>query len=196
MSRHVQVVWNVPNLLSLLRIFLIPPFIILFLMGGNYVYYSLIPLLLSGLSDSLDGVIARRYHMVTEFGKLLDPIADKLTQVAVVICMAIRVHRLIPLVVLMAIKESAQTIGGAILLRKGNPVHSAKWYGKLSTCLFYAAMASVLLFPAMPDAVFWVLLTVVSAAMLFSFVNYTREFCRQYRELTAAAQEKSFCEHK
>ena len=72
---------TIPNILSFLRILLITPFMILFL-NGNYVWASLM-IIISGLTDCVDGFIARKFNQVSEFGKILDPVADKLTLLAV-----------------------------------------------------------------------------------------------------------------
>lgn len=194
MNQIVRIEWNIPNLLSLLRILLVPLFVVLFL-GSNqhpsWIYWSYGVLALSGISDALDGLIARKFNQITDFGKLLDPIADKLTQIAVVICMAIRYNQLIPLAVLCFIKESCQSIGGMLLLHKGSTVRGAKWYGKLSTICFYAVMISLLAFPGMPKALFWCLVALVGCTMLFAFINYTREYCRLSRQLPKNKKETS-----
>ena len=132
---NIEWKWNIPNLLSLLRILLVPVFVILYLLSSDermdLMYWSFGVLILSGVTDSLDGIIARKCNQITDLGKLLDPVADKLTQVAVVICLATRFSQLIPLVVICFVKELAQSIGGLILLRRGAEVRGASWYGKM-----------------------------------------------------------------
>ena len=136
---NIEWKWNIPNLLSLLRILLVPVFVILYLLSSDermdLMYWSFGVLILSGVTDSLDGIIARKCNQITDLGKLLDPVADKLTQVAVVICLATRFSQLIPLVVICFVKELAQSIGGLILLRRGAEVRGASWYGKMCTFL-------------------------------------------------------------
>lgn len=84
---NIEWKWNIPNLLSLLRILLVPVFVILYLLSSDermdLMYWSFGVLILSGVTDSLDGIIARKCNQITDLGKLLDPVADKLTQVAV-----------------------------------------------------------------------------------------------------------------
>ena len=86
---NIEWKWNIPNLLSLLRILLVPVFVILYLLSSDermdLMYWSFGVLILSGVTDSLDGIIARKCNQITDLGKLLDPVADKLTQVAVVL---------------------------------------------------------------------------------------------------------------
>lgn len=99
---------NIPNTLSLMRIVLVPVFVVLYLLSEEnppLLYWSFGVLIFSGVTDSLDGIIARKCNQITELGKLLDPVADKLTQVSVVICLATRYYQVIPLVVICFVKE-------------------------------------------------------------------------------------------
>ncbi len=177
--RYVQWKWNIPNALSLLRLVLVPVFVSLYLMSEDrpaLMYASFGVLILSGISDFLDGIIARKFNQITDVGKILDPVADKLTQVAVVICLATRYYQLIPLVVICLVKELIQLIGGWILLRRGEKVRGAKWYGKVSTFVFYGAMALIVLLPDMHPWFRVALITLVALLMLFAFFNYMKVF--------------------
>ena len=152
----VRFEWTIPNALSILRLLLIPVFAVLYLTSGDHperLYWSVGALLLSGLSDALDGYIARRFNQISESGKLLDPLADKLTQVTVLVCVTVRCPALIPLLIICAVKELLQLIGGAILLRGGDGgIEGSHWYGKLATFVFYGVMAVFLFFEFRPDA--------------------------------------------
>lgn len=186
MKRYVRMEWNVPNLLSLFRILLVPPFVILFASSAEHpsrMYWAFGVLALSGLSDALDGLIARRCNMITDFGKLLDPIADKLTQIAVILCMAFRYKQLFILMALCVVKEICQVIGSYLLLRRGSAVRGAKWFGKVSTVCFYFSMILMVLFPDMPAVLFWGLMLLVFATMTFSFINYILEYRHLNRQL-------------
>ena len=178
--------WTVPNGLSLFRLFLVPVIAVTLLLGKSdvkYLYVAGGALILSGLSDALDGWIARRFNQITEIGKLLDPVADKLTQVTVVVCLTILYPRLLPLLAIGVVKEACQAIGGFILLGRGEKVRGAKWYGKVSTIVFYVAMSAVVVFhDRITDAWMYVLVGVVGAVMLFAFVCYFREYIRISRE--------------
>lgn len=179
MKNRLSFVWNIPNTLSLLRLLMIPAFIVTFLNSEDkpaLLYWSLGILLASGLTDLFDGWIARHFHQITDIGKLLDPIADKLTQVAVVICVAIRQPELFLLVAICVVKESLQAIGGALLLREKMIVRGAKWYGKVCTFIFYAVMAAFVLFNNMAPWVRFVLMGIVAVSMLFALYNYMREY--------------------
>lgn len=135
---------NVPNTLTALRIVLIPCFCIFFLLGADYYPYAGLMLVLSGLSDMFDGFFARKLNQETELGKILDPIADKLTLAAVVICMWYVYHTRFPWITLalgiMLAKEITMAVGGLIIVSKGKKLVKAKWWGKVATVAFYACM--------------------------------------------------------
>ncbi len=184
----LQIEWkmNVPNALSLFRLILLPVFAVLYLMSDTnpaLLYWSFGVLVLSGLTDSLDGIIARKFNQITDLGKLLDPVADKLTQVTVVICLAVRNPAIIGLGVLCLGKELCQGIGGLILLRRGMKIHGARWYGKVSTFVFYGVMALIVLWPGMPFPLMAALVGLVAVLMLFAFFNYMKVFFNLKKEM-------------
>ena len=128
---------HVPNILTIIR-FLLIPIIVIFAFEDNYVA-TFIVLTLSGLTDVLDGYIARKYNFISNFGKLMDPLADKMTQVALLGTLAIQ--NIIPvwIIVVVIIKEFLMVSGASFLYGK-ELVVSSKWYGKLTTVLFYIAI--------------------------------------------------------
>lgn len=178
--------WNIPNVLSLVRLALIPVFVWVYLSDERNLYGALLVLLISGVTDMLDGIIARRFNQITEIGKLLDPVADKLTQLAVLVCLAIRHKELIPLMIICLTKEVLQMIGGALLLSRYEIIRGSKWFGKVSTFTFYGVMLAIVLWPGMPVPLFWALVGVVTVLMVFSFFGYMR----LYFLLRQEAQEK------
>lgn len=171
--------WNVPNALSVLRILLVPVFLMLYLTRMDYWAFGV--LVLSGVTDALDGFIARRYNQITDCGKLLDPISDKLTQVAVVVALATRFDELLPLAALCLVKESCQAIGGAIMLKRQCAVRGSKWFGKVSTVVFYASMSALVLFD-LSGFIRWLLVGLAGSCMLVAFVGYLRIFVEASRE--------------
>ncbi|MBQ4333476.1 MAG: CDP-alcohol phosphatidyltransferase family protein [Clostridia bacterium] len=178
--------WNVPNALSVLRILLVPVFMVLYLTHLDGWAFGV--LLLSGITDALDGIIARKFNQITDCGKLLDPISDKLTQVAVIVCLTTRFTELLPLAILCFVKESCQAIGGIILLKKKSAVRGSKWFGKLSTVVFYTCMLVLVLWrDVLPPMVEWILVGLVGLCMLLAFVGYLHVFIRVYRAEKAAA---------
>lgn len=183
---RLKFVWNIPNILSLVRIVLLPIFVVLFF--NNMLQWAVATLLLSGLTDLLDGVIARRCNQITEIGKLLDPIADKLTQITVMLCLVMCYSALIPLAVICLTKEVLQAIGGWILLSKNSTIRGSKWFGKISTFLFYAVMLLIVLWADMPPIVLTVLILLVAVTMLFSFFKYLMLYFKLRKEATAVSE--------
>ena len=149
-------IFTIPNILSIVRILLIPVFIVLYLIGRQgeniYLMISVAVVALSGFTDILDGIIARKCNMVSDLGKVLDPVADKLTQAAVAICLAIDNPIVIPMFVVFAVKESAMMIGALTLYKstERRPI-SAKWYGKMSTVILYAVMMLIIIYTGMDN---------------------------------------------
>lgn len=167
--------WNVPNALSVLRILLIPVFTTLYLLKIDMWAFGV--LLLSGITDFLDGMIARRCGLITDCGKVLDPVSDKLTQVAVLVCLATRYVELLPLMGLCLVKEACQAIGSVILLKKCTDVRGAKWFGKVSTVVFYTCMLAIVLWnDRMAPWMLWSLVALAGAMMLVAFAGYLRLF--------------------
>lgn len=171
---HIPWEWTIPNALSLVRIALIPVFMVLYLTHNDGWAFAM--LALSGVTDVLDGFIARHYNQITDCGKLLDPLSDKLTQIAVVIALTTRHIRLLPLAILCSIKEAFQAVGGIILLTRRTEVQGAEWFGKLSTAVFYAGMLTLVLFPHLPTAAEWAIVGTAGACMLLAFGGYLRMF--------------------
>jgi len=128
---------HIPNILTVIRFILIP-FIIIFTLKENYIL-SMVFLTLSGITDILDGYIARKYNFITDIGKLLDPLADKLTQISILVVLTIQSLVPIWVLIIVLIKELILIAGGLFLYNK-HLVVSSKWYGKIATCFFYVAI--------------------------------------------------------
>lgn len=184
MEKKTNKNFNIPNILSVFRILLIPFFVVLYISANSqhqqYYFYAASILVLSGLTDLLDGIIARKYNQITNLGKILDPLADKLTQLTVVICVAIKLGSKILAAALMifVIKEILMLIGGFIILRKKTTIQGSKWYGKIATAVFYVVMAAIAMFEKIPLWGALAMILVAAAFMLFAFFNYIREFFR------------------
>lgn len=169
---------TVPNFISFIRILLIGPFVYCFL-NEKYIW-SVIIVAASGISDMLDGMIARKFNQISELGKLLDPLADKLTLVAIIICVGILIPQIIPLVTVLVAKDLLMLLGGAYLLKRGIKPPAAKWYGKISTVIFYISIVIIVCgkaFLGYENSLLTVcLLTITTGAMLFSLVSYFKVF--------------------
>ena len=130
-------VWNVPNALTMLRLVLVPVFIVVFLNGHDMP--ALVIFCVASITDLLDGQIARRTNQITDFGKLFDPLADKLMVVSALICHTVVGHFPWPAVCIVAAKELLMILGGAFMLKKGIVVY-ANFSGKIATVFFMAAL--------------------------------------------------------
>ena len=177
---------TIPNLLSVIRILLIPVFVVLFVKG--YPLWALLVLGISGLTDLFDGKIARKFNQISELGKLLDPIADKITQIAVVIVLFIKFSqadspalKAFSWVFILFIAKELLMLGfGSFMLSIGLKPTAAEIYGKVSTFFFYGAMILILAFGpevgalssiylnmTMPD---WLVMTLVIISLVLTFV--------------------------
>jgi cardiolipin synthase len=147
----------------------------------------------SGLTDMLDGFIARHFNQITDCGKLLDPISDKLTQVAVLVALATRYRELLPLVILCAVKETCQAVGGVIMLKRGDSVQGSLWFGKLSTIVFYLCMlvlvVSTLFDVTLSPNMRWLVSALAGLCMLVAFVGYLRVFIFASRKEESVSDE-------
>ena len=180
---------TIPNLLSLIRILLIPLFVWLYL-GEDNVPATAVVLALSGLTDALDGFIARHYHMVSDFGKALDPFADKLTQFAMLCCLVIRFPRMLWLIIVLCVKEVLVASSQLLVIRKTELVLGAEWHGKITTILLYAVMILHLLWLDIPSPVSWSLVGLCIGMLLLSGVLYGIRNYRAIREKQTKAKEE------
>lgn len=130
-------IWNVPNVLTMLRLALVPVFIAVYASGNPH--GALAVFCVASFTDFLDGQIARRFCLITSFGKLMDPLADKLMVCTALICLAMNGVFPWAAFVLVALKELTMVIGSAYMLKQGIVVHS-NLLGKTAQCSFIAAM--------------------------------------------------------
>lgn len=180
---------SVPNILSYIRILLIPLFTIVYLRADVPAEYLAAGgiILVSGLTDFADGFIARRFGMITELGKALDPIADKLTQFMIIVCLAFRYRGMVILAALFVCKELYMGINDLLLLRRGKKLGGAMWFGKVSTAMFYLTTVVLIAVPELPIPAANGIMLVTGFFLLLSFLLYTPVFYRMYRD---SAQEK------
>ncbi len=181
-----QQILTIPNAMSMFRLLLIPVYLWLYSVKEN-VTASVAVVVLSALTDVFDGKIARHFNMVSDFGKVLDPLADKLTQAAVMLSLCMRYRALWVLFGLFAGKELIVLVMGGIVLKKTDTINGAKWYGKLGTVVLEVSLLALLLFPRMPERVSQAIILVCGAMMLFVLVMYLLFYLRLLR----AAQNDS-----
>ena len=162
---------TIPNILSCFRIILIPVFIVFYAVYHNYLV-AIIILLLSGITDAVDGFIARKFNMISNLGKALDPIADKLTQFSALVCLGMKFPLMFVLAATLAVKELASGILALIVVKKTKEVNGADWHGKISTFLLYAMMAIHIVWYEIPSVVSNILFTVCFCMVALSCVLY------------------------
>ncbi len=172
---------TVPNLLSYLRLLLIPPIVWLYCVEESYTAAAWI-MAISAATDVVDGWIARHYNLVTDWGKIIDPIADKLTQIAICVCLAWRFMAVRFMLVLLIAKEIYMGIIGLVFIHKTDSVEGAVWYGKMTSVLFFLVALLLILFPGMPEALVISLVSIESASIVLSMLLYTTRYLRLYHQ--------------
>lgn len=173
-------VLTLPNLMSLLRLVMIPG-IVLSYRGGKNLAAALL-LTLSGLTDVADGYVARRWNQVSDLGKILDPVADKLTQAALLYCLIPRYRAMSWLLLFLCAKEIAMGIAGIVVLRKKERIHSAQWFGKLTTFGLWGVILILFLAPSVSERVVTCLGLVCAGLIAISFAGYMRFYVHILRE--------------
>lgn len=169
--------FTIPNLMGYFRILLIPVFCYFYIKKQEYLLAAGI-VLVSSLTDLFDGYIARRFNMVTELGKALDPVADKLTHAALALCLAFRYPLMWALLALMAVKEGYMGIMGLYFLKRGKMLDGAMWFGKVCTALLFVVLLVLFFFPHLPLAVVNALILLTMADMLFTLCMYIPVFLK------------------
>ena len=170
--------FTIPNLLSLFRLALIPVYMTIYLEAVTDADHYLAGgiLALSCLTDLLDGAIARRFNMVTDLGKLLDPLADKATQLTLTLCLSLRCPILQPVMLMMVFKEGFQLFAGLYYLRRGMILPGALPTGKVCTAVLFISLTTLVLFPNIPGTVVNGLAAADLAALSVSMVSYVLVF--------------------
>ena len=190
--------WTIPNLLSVIRILLIPVFAVLFY---NQEYgWAILTLVLSGLSDFFDGKIARKFNQISALGKMLDPVADKLTQVTLAVLLFMSFNKAQDetlkafswVFLVFIIKEVVMVAGGAVMLACGIRPGAAEIYGKVATFAFYAIMILVIAFGpevgvfrtvfTLPNILMMILVIISAILTLVAFASYIPGTFRQFKE--------------
>lgn len=180
-SKYLNKVITIPNILSFFRLCLIPVLVWLYCFKQDPVR-TVIVLVLSGLTDVADGIIARKFNMISNFGKAFDPVADKLTQIAMLFCLVTRFpHMLVPLI-LLVIKEISAGIMGLMVIKKTGKVLGAVWHGKATTFCLYTTMGIHLIWFSIPPIVSDILICVCTALILLSAVLYCIRNVRAIRD--------------
>ena len=189
---------NIPNLLSLFRILLVPVYILSFFAvfpffnGDSGIFASGIIFVLAGITDAADGFLARKKGWISDTGKLLDPLADKLMELSVSLCLAIRMRGLfIVLAAIIFLKEIIMVTGAYLILSKRKVVVFSVWYGKAATCIWYVLICLVTFFRGFRESrVFCNALCIaLIVIMALAFIMYMRAYRREISDTKTVLRE-------
>ena len=167
-------IFTIPNLLRVFRLLLIPIYMTIYLNAteaNDYIGAAVI-LAISCLTDLIDGKIARKFNMISTVGKVLDPIADKVTQFTLILCLSIKFPVLLHLVVLFVIKESFQFFAGLVTYRKGRMLTGALITGKICTTILFISLIIMILLPDISTRAVNIITIVDSIFMIIAFADY------------------------
>lgn len=172
-------VFTIPNLLSMFRLILIPVYISIYMEAEQIKDYLMAGgiLAVSCLTDLVDGKIARHFNMISTLGKFLDPLADKLTQCALIICLSISHPILRFVTVLFFIKEIFQSIAALVKLRQGKILPGALMAGKVCTTVLFVSLILMVLLPHLHESVVNAIAVIDAAFLLFAFMRYVSAYC-------------------
>ena len=176
-------IFSVPNIMSYFRILLIPVFCVLYVnaeTAADFLWAGAV-VLISSLTDMFDGMVARKFNQITELGKVLDPVADKLSHAALAVCLAIRHPLMWALIALMVIKEGYMAIMGIYFLRRGRMLDGAMWYGKVCTASLFVGLLVLFLFPGIPEVWVNTIIIVLMVIMAAALIMYIPQFAKMRR---------------
>ena len=192
MAEGEKRIWTVPNVLTMIRMALLPVYWAVFMSGR--VYAALGIFLLASATDIADGYIARKYNQITDFGKLMDPLADKLMTLSVMLSLAIRGMAPWPALLILCLKEALMVLGGALLYKRGVVVY-AKKIGKyaqvlvvtgLLLCFFGPWLTEHLGFP-LHAVIVWCSVALTVCALVFYAVSAVRMLREKKKEGSSPA---------
>jgi len=175
-------IFTIPNLLSMFRLILIPVYILIFIKAEEiWDYYIAAGILaVSCLTDLIDGKIARHFNMISNLGKILDPVADKATQFSLIVCLATKYRILWYLLLLFVIKEGFQLIAGGInLLKNRKMLKGAQLSGKICTAVLFVSLILMVMFPYMDELYLFILFSVDIICMIVAFLDYLITYIRR-----------------
>ena len=173
-------VFTIPNVLSMFRLALIPVYVLIYLRAKTTPDYFIAAAILavSCLTDLIDGKIARHFNMISNLGKILDPLADKMTQLALIVCLASK-HMIIRYVfAVFFIKESFQLIAGGLKMRKGKMLKGALLTGKICTTILFISLIFMILIPSLDERIITAISIIDMVFMLIAFADYALTYIR------------------
>jgi len=173
--------FSIPNIMSYIRILLIPVFMIVYIKYDNSLL-ALILIIISSMTDVLDGIVARKFNMVTDWGKLVDPLADKLTQFCIMISLITKFPYFLWLAIIILVKEVVSLAYGYYVFHETGVVKSADWHGKLSTCLLVGTFMAHFIWPKMDTSISYILVIACGGMMVLSFALYLIRYGKTLKE--------------
>lgn len=174
MGNWKKELFTLPNLLSLFRLALLPVYVYIYLHAtrpGEYLLAGSI-MAFSCFTDLIDGKIARAFNMVTNLGKILDPLADKVTQFTLTLCFSLKYPVLQPVLMLFLVKELFQLVMGLIYLGKGKMLPGALMAGKVCTTVLFVSLITLVLMPDLNAYLVNAIALTDSAFLILSFISY------------------------
>lgn len=167
-------IFTIPNLLSLFRLALLPLYVVIYLDADETREYILAGSIMavSCLTDAIDGKIARQFNMISTVGKILDPLADKITQFTLTFCLSLKYPILNPVLCLFLVKEIFQLVVGVMNLRKGKMLPGALMAGKVCTTVLFVSLIALVLFPNLDPLLVDMIALVDTVFLVISFVSY------------------------
>ena len=170
--------FTIPNILTYIRLALIPVIVIVYLNAKNEkdFYIATFILAICAFTDSLDGYIARHYNQVTDIGKIIDPVADKAMQAAILLCLLSRIQGILPIFILFAIKEITMGIACLYLLKTGRKISGAKWFGKVCTASLFIVLMTLVFLPDLSVSKVNFLILIEMIIMFITLIFYIPEF--------------------
>ncbi|MBQ9701259.1 MAG: CDP-alcohol phosphatidyltransferase family protein [Lachnospiraceae bacterium] len=174
---------NIPNVLCYIRILLVPVFVYLFI--KQHYWQSALVVVIASATDVVDGWIARHFNMITDWGKFIDPLADKLMQLAMLIMSIFKNPLVAILISLFVVKEIIMLIVGLYIYHKGDNLNGAMWCGKLCTVVLDLSLLLIIGLPMsmLSDMFVLILIVICSAFLILSFVVYMNAYRKLYREM-------------
>jgi len=179
--------FKIPNLLCYIRILLVPVFIICFL--KELYYTSALIVILASFTDILDGYIARRFNMITDWGKFIDPVADKLMQISMLLLTLIKIPQVLILVIFFVFKESVMLFIGIYLYKNNTNLNGAIKAGKMNTVVLDLVLLYFIAAPVIYTPVAYILILIVLSFLIFSFYEYMKEYKKLYTNIKSRKKE-------
>ena len=185
MHIHKKDFFTIPNIMTYFRILLVPVFCLVYVNAHDLAghIWSIVVVLAAAATDVFDGMVARKTGQVTDLGKILDPIADKGMQFAMIFCVIIKYRLVIILLIIYGAKELISLAFSSYLLAHDKHIEGARWHGKLCTVVLYIVMLAFIVLPEVKNPWYLILICISAFFMLLAFVLYMSAYIKLLIEL-------------